>query len=150
MNNLDALMVLNAVPGLSNRRIVKLLEYFGTPESILKNRASLFDGGSNMPATAKLNIKQFDMLEFLQKEFTRLRTPIALGWSLLGLNAWDESPSDTKERIHDTHDLGKRFGGFDTPSLCLLLAPLIAPHGLNNLFTAETSPPTSTAATEVM
>ncbi len=75
-------------------------------------------------------------LEFLQTEFTRLRTPIALGWSLLGLNAWNETPPDATTRIHNTYDRGKRFGGFDTPSLCLLMAPLIAPHGLNNLFSA--------------
>ena len=104
------------------------------------------DTGAALSALAgrvsKSDISQ--SLEFLHTEFTRLMTPIALGWSLLGLNAWDETPSDAKERIHHTHDRGKRFGGFDTPSLCLLLAPLIAPHGLNNLFTAQTSAQTST------
>jgi hypothetical protein len=73
-------------------------------------------------------------LEFLHSEFKRLRTPIALGWNLLGLNAWNETPPHAKARIHETWKRGKRFGGFDTPSLCLLLAPLIAPHGLNNLY----------------
>ncbi|MDT7040994.1 prenyltransferase/squalene oxidase repeat-containing protein [Candidatus Nitronereus thalassa] len=84
-------------------------------------------------------------LEFLQTEFTRLRTPIAVGWSLLGLNAWNETPPDATTRIHDTWKHRERFGGYDTPSLCLLLAPLIAPHGLNNLINAEVSSQTSTA-----
>ncbi len=110
------------------------------------------DTGAALSALAgrvsKSDISQ--SLEFLQTEFTRLRTPIALGWSLLGLNAWDETPSDAKTRIYDTHDRGKRFGGFDTPSLCLLLAPLLAPHGLNSLFTEQRSTPTSTATTGVM
>ncbi len=75
-------------------------------------------------------------LKFLHTEYTRLRTPIALGWSLLGLNAWDETPPDVSTRIHDTWNRGDRLGGYDTPSLCLLLAPLVAPHGLNNLITA--------------
>lgn len=76
-------------------------------------------------------------LEFLHAEYSRLRTPIALGWSLLGLNAWDETPPNASTRIHETWIRGNRFGGYDTPSLCLLMAPLIAPHGLNNLTTAE-------------
>ena len=84
-------------------------------------------------------------LNFLHSEYTRLRTPIALGWSLLGLNAWNETPPDASTRIHETWIRGQRFGGYDTPSLCLLLAPLIAPFGLNKLITAEFSSQTSTA-----
>lgn len=84
-------------------------------------------------------------LEFLGTEFKRLRTPIALGWSLLGLNAWDETPPNSTTRIHDTWNRGERFGGYDTPSLCLLLAPMIAPHGLNNLSPIEISSQISTA-----
>lgn len=76
-------------------------------------------------------------LEFLRTEFKRLRTPIAVGWSLLGLNAWDETPPNALTRIDETRERGKRYGGLDTPSLCLLMAPLIAPHGLNQLFQAQ-------------
>ena len=84
-------------------------------------------------------------LTFLQSNYTRLRTPIALGWSLLGLNAWDETPLDSIKRIHETHERGKQYGGLDTPSLCLLMAPLIAPYGLNALFHVQSSATTSTA-----
>ena len=106
------------------------------------------DTGAALSALAGRVKKSFisKSLEFLHAEYARLQTPIALGWSLLGLNAWNETPPDATTRIHNTWNRGERFGGYDTPSLCLLLAPLIAPHGLNNLFPTQTSAPISTAA----
>lgn len=72
-------------------------------------------------------------LDYLIAECPRLRTPIALGWSLLGLNAWEQTPSSAPEWIQETLSRSDRFGGYDTSSLCLLFAPLVAPHGLKSL-----------------
>lgn len=110
-------------------------------------RPSPEDTGAALSALAG-RVAKFEIaksLEFLHAEYSRLRTPIALGWSLLGLNAWNETPPDAPTRIHDTWIRGKRFGGYDTPSLCLLLAPLIAPSGLNHLIAGEMSFQSSTS-----
>ena len=72
-------------------------------------------------------------LDYLLSKSPRLRTPIALGWCLLGLNAWGKGPRQTKQWIEETFNREKRFGSYDTASLCLLLAPLIAPNGLQKL-----------------
>ena len=72
-------------------------------------------------------------LDYLIAECPRLRTPIALGWSILGLSAWGQSPFKAQEWIHETLSRSTRFGGYDTASLCLLFAPLVAPHGLKSL-----------------
>ncbi len=87
-------------------------------------------------------------LKYLSNQVQILRTPIALGWSILGLNAWNKTPQDANDRILDTLNRGKRFGGYDTPSLCLLLAALAAPRGLANagFFSTPTTASTTTTA----
>ena len=72
-------------------------------------------------------------LQYLSNEVRTLRTPIALGWSLLGLNAWNKTPHDANVWILDTFNRGKSFGGYDTPSICLLLTASVASRGLNNV-----------------
>jgi len=71
-------------------------------------------------------------LDYLMHECSRLRTPIALGWSLLGLNAWEQTPNQAQTWIQETLQRRFRYGGYDTSSLCLLFAPLVAPNGLKN------------------
>ncbi len=83
-------------------------------------------------------------LDYLLSESPRLRTPIALGWSLLGLNAWGKGPRQTKLWIEETFNRGKRYGSYDTASLCLLLAPLIAPNGLQQLSSEHSAQSTAT------
>lgn len=98
-------------------------------------RPSPEDTGAALSALAgrvpEIQIKK--SLKYLQKEVQTLRTPIALGWSLLGLSAWDKSPHDASILIENTLNRHARFGEYDTPSLCLVLAPRIAPRGINNL-----------------
>ncbi|MCH8039713.1 MAG: terpene cyclase/mutase family protein [Nitrospinae bacterium] len=72
-------------------------------------------------------------LDYLMAETPKLRTPIALGWSLLGLAGWEKAPVQAEDWIMETLHREGRFGGYDTPSLCLLLAPLFAPRGLKEL-----------------
>lgn len=69
-------------------------------------------------------------LDYLCKEVTRLRTPIALGWSLLALNSWGNSPPNTTSLIAECLKRQERYGPYDTTSLCLLVLPLLSPNGL--------------------
>lgn len=71
-------------------------------------------------------------LNYLSKEITRLRTPIALGWSLLALNSWGLAVANAPDLITDCLKRQERYGGYDTTSLCLLVLPLLSPTGLLN------------------
>jgi hypothetical protein len=69
-------------------------------------------------------------LDYLRTEVTRLRTPIALGWSLLALNSWSVPDPNTLRLITDCLKRQERYGPYDTTSLCLLVLPLVSPNGL--------------------
>lgn len=60
-------------------------------------------------------------LDYLQDEVDRLRTPISLGWGLLGLAAWDRWPSNGGALVDRCLRSQARYGEYDTSALCLLL-----------------------------
>src|SRR6185295_6532428 len=60
-------------------------------------------------------------LDYLQGEVDRLRTPISLGWSLLGLAAWNLWPSNGAALVERCLANQSRYGEYDTSALCLLL-----------------------------
>lgn len=60
-------------------------------------------------------------LDYLQGEVDRLRTPISLGWGLLGLAAWDRWPSNGAALVERCLANQARYGEYDTSALCLLL-----------------------------
>lgn len=69
-------------------------------------------------------------LDYLLAEVKRAYTPIALGWGLLGLAAWGRAPKESEDLVYDVLQRQDRYGQYDTPSLALLLLPLVAPKGL--------------------
>jgi len=69
-------------------------------------------------------------IDYLMVEVDRARTPICLGWGLLGLGAWGEAPRGSRDLIHQTLGRQERYGPYDTSSLALLLLPLAAPGGI--------------------
>ncbi|GJL51930.1 MAG: hypothetical protein NPIRA01_31570 [Nitrospirales bacterium] len=76
-------------------------------------------------------------LQYLQDRISTLRTPLSLGWSVLGLKAWSVSPDQTQEWIIETLERASQYGGYDTPSLCLLVAASLATGGLESLIVQE-------------
>jgi hypothetical protein len=60
-------------------------------------------------------------LDYLQGEVGQLRTPISLGWGLLGLAAWDRWPSNGAALVERCLVNQTRYGEYDTSALCLLL-----------------------------
>ena len=58
-------------------------------------------------------------LEYLQGEVDRLRTPISLGWSLLGLAAWGLWPANGQALVERCLANQSRYGDYDTSALCL-------------------------------
>ena len=69
-------------------------------------------------------------VDYLKKEIEYIRTPIGLGWALLGLGAWGEAPQASPDLIYRALARQERYGTYDTSSLALLLLPLVASRGI--------------------
>jgi len=72
-------------------------------------------------------------LSYLQGETDRLRTPISLGWALLGLAAWELWPSNGLALVERCLANQSRYGVYDTSALCLLLLGALAGEKGNNV-----------------
>lgn len=60
-------------------------------------------------------------LRYLHAEVSELRTPISLGWSLIGLAAWQLSPPDVAALVERCLANQSRYGEYETSALCLLV-----------------------------
>jgi hypothetical protein len=72
-------------------------------------------------------------LEYLQGEADRLRTPISLGWALLGLGAWEAWPANGLALVERCLANQSRYGEYDTSSLCLLFLGAFAGEKSNKV-----------------
>lgn len=72
-------------------------------------------------------------LEYLSNTLTHIRTPLSLGWGLLGLGAWGILPKQYRRWIRESLALQSRYGSYDTVSLCVVLAGLLSQTGLRGL-----------------
>jgi hypothetical protein len=59
-------------------------------------------------------------LDYLRGEVNRLRTPMSLGWALLGLAAWEQYPSNGAALLERCLASQSRYGAYETSALCLL------------------------------
>lgn len=59
-------------------------------------------------------------LEYLLGEVGRLRTPLSLGWGLLGLAAWGRVPSNGAALVERCLANQSRYGAYDTSALSIL------------------------------
>jgi hypothetical protein len=72
-------------------------------------------------------------LDYLQVEVGRLRTPISLGWTLLGLAAWGLWPANSLALVERCLANQSRYGEYDTSALCLLFLGALAGEKDNNV-----------------
>lgn len=84
-------------------------------------------------------------LEYLLHELPHLRTPISLGWALLGLGAWGLKPANTEKLALASLQRQERYGPYPLPSLALLLLAVNASHGLHSLFKSAPREPLSSS-----
>jgi len=82
--------------------------------------------------TPKPEVEQ--SLAYLLHELPRLRTPLSLGWALLGLGAWGLKPPNAKDLAMASLQRQDRYGPYPLPSLALLLCAVEASQGLHSLF----------------
>ena len=87
-------------------------------------------------------------LDYLHGEVDRLRTPISLGWSLIGLAAWGRWPSKGDVLVERCLANQGRYAEYDTSSLCLLALGALAGDSKTNspLFQRLNSKPASVVA----
>jgi hypothetical protein len=76
-------------------------------------------------------------IRYLNSSLTTYRTPLALGWSVLGLHSWQESPASAENLIFECLQRQTRYGPYDTASLSTLLMSALAPAGLLRHFAAN-------------
>ena len=72
-------------------------------------------------------------LVYLNNKVKNTKTPISLGWSLLGLSAWMERPSGFNTMILESMSMEKKFGTYSTTAYSLLVLSLLASSGIKNL-----------------
>lgn len=73
-------------------------------------------------------------VRYLQTQIPRLRTPLSLGWGILGLGAWGQRPVQATAWIRESMARQKKYGVYDTTLVSLLLLALAGKQGLGNLF----------------
>jgi len=73
MHKLDSLLVLNAISGLGEVRIGKLLESFGSPEKILAASAQELSLHTFLPRRVAENIVHFPKERFLKEEYELIK-----------------------------------------------------------------------------
>jgi hypothetical protein len=72
-------------------------------------------------------------LTYLKSRAISLHTPRSLGWSLLGLGAWQTRPMQAQRLIDECLKSQERYGVYDTSSLALLLVALKLPGGFEDI-----------------
>jgi hypothetical protein len=74
-----------------------------------------------------------ESLTFLRNKVVTLRTPQSLGWSLLGLGAWQSRPTQAHHLIYECCQRQTRYGVYDTSSLALLIVAFKLTSGLEDI-----------------
>jgi hypothetical protein len=72
-------------------------------------------------------------LTFLKNQVVTMHTPQSLGWSLLGLGAWQKRPMQAQHLIYECLKSQERYGVYDTSSLALLLVAFKLQGGLEDM-----------------
>jgi len=73
-------------------------------------------------------------LAYLKSGVRKVRTPLALGWGLLGLAAWGEEPREAPAWTSECLGRQEKYGPYDTASLSVLCLAARAPQGLASIF----------------
>jgi hypothetical protein len=74
-------------------------------------------------------------LEYLRRKIDQMGTPLALGWSLLGLAAWDERIDRAESLIDGCLRKQDGYGAYGTSLLSLLLVAAVARRGIAEALT---------------
>jgi len=73
-------------------------------------------------------------IAYLQSRGMRVRTPLSLGWGILGLGAWGRRPAQATAWISECMSQQEKYGVYDTMLVSLLLLALEGKEGPLSLF----------------
>jgi hypothetical protein len=73
-------------------------------------------------------------INYLNREARRVRTPLALSWSIFGLTAWSNRPPQMHDWILQSLALQKKYGYYDTVLLSQLIVCYFTSGNLLSLF----------------
>lgn len=68
-------------------------------------------------------------LEYLKTQVKNIRSPLSLGWSILGLGAWGKRPAQAETWIMECMKQQERYGDYQTSLLSLMLIAFTAQDG---------------------
>ena len=63
-------------------------------------------------------------MEYLRTQVARLRTPLSLGWGILGLGAWGQRPGNASDLLRDCMARQDLYGAYDTTLVSMVLIAL--------------------------
>jgi len=73
-------------------------------------------------------------LDYLDASIQSLRTPLSLGWGILGLGAWGRRPIRARDWIMESVKRQEKYGPYDTTLLSLLILAFHARVGPAGMF----------------
>jgi hypothetical protein len=73
-------------------------------------------------------------INYLKREVDRIRTPLTLSWSILGLTAWSNRPVKAGDWISESLALQKKYGNYDTALLAQLIIAYFATYDFLSSF----------------
>ena len=73
-----------------------------------------------------------DSIDYLKNRIRKVRSPLSLGWGILGLGAWGEKPVETPKWLMECWRLQDRYGSYDTSLISMILLARLAPSGLRS------------------
>lgn len=76
-------------------------------------------------------------IDYLKMRIQKVRTPLSLGWAIIGLNAWEEHLPDAGDWLIESYYLQKRYGTYDTALLSLILLAHSSLSGQISIFGKE-------------
>jgi len=72
-------------------------------------------------------------IDYLRSRILQIRTPLSLGWGLLGLGVWGKRPVEARSWVLESLERQKKYGPYETPFLSLLIVAFHARGGLFSL-----------------
>lgn len=73
-------------------------------------------------------------LEYLAASIRNIRSPLSLGWGILGLGAWERRPSRARDWIMESVKGQEKYGPYDTTLISLLILAFHARPGPAGMF----------------
>ncbi len=87
--------------------------------------------GGQVPNSAIRN-----SIDYLKTNISTMRTPLSLGWTILGLSACGERPQKINESVIQCLRNQNKYGIYDTTMLSLMIVAFLADNGIVKLLSA--------------